>query len=75
VDDVVLVSDDEIKASIFLLLERAKLLVEPAGAASLAAVLSKKIPGIGGRKVAVLLTGGNIDFQLLQEIIRRYNSP
>jgi threonine dehydratase len=74
VDDVVLVSDDEIRESIFLLLERAKLLVEPAGAASLAAVVSKKIPDLDGRKVAVLLTGGNIDFNLLQEIIRRYNS-
>ena len=75
VDDVVLVSDDEIKESIFLLLERAKLLVEPAGAVSLAAVVSKKIPAIGGRKVAVLLTGGNIDFHLLQEIIRCHNLP
>jgi len=69
VDDVVLVSDDEISEAIFLLLERAKLLVEPAGAASLAAVIFKRIPELADRKVAVLLTGGNIDFQLLMKIL------
>ena len=76
VDGVVTVSDDEIKEAIFLLLERAKLVVEPAGAAALAAVLCKRIQGLGARKVAVLLTGGNIDFQLLLEILkeRRWSS-
>jgi threonine dehydratase len=69
VDDVVLVSDSEIKEAIFLLLERGKLLVEPAGAVSLAAVLKRRVPNIVGRKIAVLLSGGNIDFQLLREII------
>lgn len=69
VDDLVLVSDDEIKESIFLLLERAKLLVEPAGAASLAAVLFKRIPELSAKKVAVVLTGGNIDIRLLTEIL------
>jgi threonine dehydratase len=69
VDDVILVSDSEIKEAIFLLLERAKLLVEPAGAVSLAAVLKRRIPDMVGRKVAVLLSGGNIDFHLLREIL------
>lgn len=69
VDGVVTVSDGEIREAIFLLLERAKLVVEPAGAASLAAVLSRRIPDLSGRKVAVLLTGGNIDFKLLLEIL------
>jgi threonine dehydratase len=69
VDEVVLVSDDEIKEAIFLLLERAKLVVEPAGAASLAAVLFARIPELRGRKVASVLTGGNIDFHLLMEIL------
>jgi threonine dehydratase len=70
VDGVATVSDDEIKEAIFLLLERAKLVVEPAGAAALAAVLSKRIQSLAARRVAVLLTGGNIDFQLLLEILR-----
>lgn len=69
VDDVILVSDSEIKEAIFLLLERAKLLVEPAGAVSLSAVLKRRIPDMVGRKVAVLLSGGNINFHLLREII------
>jgi threonine dehydratase len=69
VDDVILVSDSEIKEAIFLLLDRAKLVVEPAGAVSLAAVLKRRIPNIVGRKIAVLLSGGNIDFKLLREIV------
>jgi len=73
VDDIVLVSDDEIKESMFMLLERAKLLVEPAGAASLAAVVFKRIPELDGRKVAVLLTGGNTDFKLLMEILSTHS--
>ncbi|MBW1712028.1 MAG: pyridoxal-phosphate dependent enzyme [Deltaproteobacteria bacterium] len=69
VDQVVLVSDEEIKEAIFLLLERAKLVVEPAGAASLAAVLNRRLPDLAGKKTAVLLTGGNVDFQLLAQIV------
>jgi threonine dehydratase len=66
VDDVILVSDSEIKEAIFLLLERA-------GAVSLAAVLKKRIPNMVGRKVAVLLSGGNINFHLLRKIIAASN--
>jgi threonine dehydratase len=69
VDDMVLVSDEEIRTAIFLSLERAKLLVEPAGAVSLAAVIFRRIPKLANQKVAVLLTGGNIDFHLLAEIL------
>jgi threonine dehydratase len=69
VDDIVLVSDQEIKETIFLLLERAKLLVEPAGAVSLAGVVYQRIPNIKGKNIATVLTGGNIDFRLLTEII------
>jgi threonine dehydratase len=69
VDDMVLVSDDEIREAIFLLLERGKLVVEPAGAASLAAVVFKRVPFAPTEKVAVVLTGGNIDFRLLTEIL------
>ena len=64
VEQVVLVTDDEIRATVKFLLTRMKILVEPSGAAPAAAVLFKKIPpGLG--RVGVLLSGGNVDFGLL----------
>jgi threonine dehydratase len=67
-DDVVTVTDDQISHAIVLLLERTKLLVEGAGAASVAAVLAGKA---GGKdEVAVLLSGGNIDPTLLIQVMR-----
>lgn len=68
VDDVVLVSDAEISAAILLLLERTKQVVEPAGATPLAAVLNNKLD-IKGKKVACVLSGGNIDVSFIQRII------
>jgi len=70
VDDVVLVSDEEIARAIFLLLERAKNLVEGAGAASLAALLSKKI-NVKNKKVVAIISGGNINMTVLMKIISR----
>jgi threonine dehydratase len=67
-DDVVTVTDDEISQAIVLLLERAKLVVEGAGAASLAALLGGKVGGSG--PVATVLSGGNIDATLLISVIR-----
>jgi threonine dehydratase len=67
-DDVVTVSDDQISHAIVLLLERTKLLVEGAGAASVAAVLAGKVGGEDD--VAVLLSGGNIDATLLIQVMR-----
>jgi threonine dehydratase len=67
-DRVVTVSDREIAQAIVLLLERVKLVVEGAGAASVAALLGGKVPG-GGPALA-LLSGGNIDATLLIEIAR-----
>ena len=63
-DDVVLVSDAEIAKAIFLLLERAKTVAEPAGAAGLAAVLSGAV-NVKGKKCAVVISGGNIDMYTL----------
>ena len=60
VDKMVTVSDADIASSILLLLERAKQVVEPAGATSLAAVLGKKVD-IAGKKIVCVLSGGNID--------------
>ena len=67
-DDIVTVSDDEISQAIVLLLERTKLLVEGAGAASVAAVLAGKAGGKGD--IAALLSGGNIDPTLLIQVMR-----
>lgn len=67
-DDMVDVSDDQIAASIGLLLERTKLLVEGAGAVAVAAVLDGKVPGNG--PVCSLLSGGNIDATLLISVMR-----
>ena len=68
-DDLVHVEDEEISQAIVLLLERAKLVVEGAGAASLAALLSDKVGGSG--EVCTLLSGGNIDATLLISVMRR----
>lgn len=70
VDDVITVTDDEISHSIFMLLERCKLVVEPAGAVGLAALLNNKL-SVEGKKVGVVLSGGNIDMSLLGRIIER----
>lgn len=67
-DDIVHVEDEEIADAITLLLERAKLVVEGAGAASVAALLSSKVGGSGG--VCALLSGGNVDPTMLISVIR-----
>jgi threonine dehydratase len=68
VDEVVLVTDDEIRAGMRMLLERAKVLAEPAGAAGLAALLAGKIP-VAGKKVVVVISGGNVDVARLPELL------
>lgn len=65
VDEVVLVSDEQIVDAIKLLLERSKLLVEPAGAAGTAALLNGKIAS-AGKKVVLVLTGGNLALDRLK---------
>ena len=71
VDEIVTVDDEEIANAILLLLEREKTVVEGAGATGLAALLNGKIPSARGRKVAVLLCGGNIDVNVISRIIER----
>lgn len=68
VDDVVTVSDDEIAMAVLVLLERTKQLVEGAGAASIAALLSGDLD-VEGERVVALLCGGNIDMSMLQTVI------
>jgi threonine dehydratase len=67
-DDVLIVSDDEIIEAIRFFLFRMKLLVEPSGAAAAAAVLGGKLPR-GAKRVGVILSGGNIDAELLSEFL------
>jgi threonine dehydratase len=67
--DVLLVSDKEISEAVRFLLLRCKILVEPTGAVSAAAVLTGKVPMPAGSRVGVVLSGGNIDPALLAEIL------
>ena len=67
IDDIVLVDDTEITKAMFLLMERMKFVVEPAGAISLAYLISKK--PAPGKKVVALLAGGNVDMYLLGQIV------
>jgi threonine dehydratase len=68
VDEVIVVTDEEIKIAMILLLERAKLLVEPAGAASLAAIISKRL-NFKDKEIVAILSGGNIDLDKLTYIL------
>jgi threonine dehydratase len=68
VDEVVLVKDEAIINAVLLLMERCKMLVEGAGAAGLAALLSGTV-NLQGKKVLVPLTGGNIDINLVGRFI------
>ena len=67
IDEIVLVDDDEITKAMFLLMERMKFVVEPAGAVGLAYLISKKPSP--GKKVVVVLAGGNVDMYLLGQIV------
>ena len=67
IDDIVLVDDTEITKTMFLLMERMKFVVEPAGAVSLAYLISKKPSK--GKKVVAVLAGGNVDMYLLGQIV------
>lgn len=68
VDEVVTVSDDEIAMAVLVLLERTKQLVEGAGAASVAALLSDDVD-VTDERVVALLCGGNIDMSMLQTVL------
>jgi threonine dehydratase len=68
-DEIVVVTDEEISEAIVLLLERSKLVVEGAGAVGVAALLHGRVGGQGS--VGVVLSGGNIDAALLISVMRR----
>ncbi len=71
VDDIVEVDDEEIADAILFLLENQKLVVEGAGAVGVAALLYEKLDLLPGAKVALVLSGGNIDVTMLSVIIEK----
>ncbi len=70
VDQVVSINDEDIAYALYLLLQRAKLIVEPAGAIALAALLSKQVT-FPKQNVVAVLSGGNVNLSLLTQIIER----
>ena len=70
VDDIVTVTEDETAAAILSLMENQKLVAEGAGAVPVAAALFHKLP-IEGKKVVCLISGGNIDVNILSRVITR----
>ena len=70
VDDIVTVTEDETAAAILSLMENQKLVAEGAGAVPVAAVLFHKLP-VEGKKVACVISGGNIDVNILNRVITR----
>lgn len=70
VDQIVTVNDDEIAAAILILMEKQKMVSEGAGAVAVAAVLFDKLP-VKGKKVVCIVSGGNIDVNVLKRAITR----
>ena len=70
VDDIALVSEDEIASAILTLIEKQKMIAEGAGAAATAAVMFGKFP-LAGKKVVSVVSGGNIDVTILSRVIQR----
>ena len=68
VDEIILVSEEEIAEGMFFAFDTHHLVVEGAGAVGLSAILSKKLLPVFGKTVVVLLSGGNVDGTLLAQI-------
>ena len=69
VDDVVLVSEEQIREALILVLQRTKLVCEPAGVAGVAAILARSAGIASGARVAAVLSGGNIDLTTLKRLL------
>lgn len=74
VNQILLVSEDEVAEAMVFLLERTKLVVEGAGAVGVAALVSGKLPAGGGGTTVLLLSGGNVDAGRLAEVARRHET-
>jgi threo-3-hydroxy-L-aspartate ammonia-lyase len=68
-EGIVTVSDLELRRAMAVLASRMKLLVEPGGAAAFAALLHGKIPNVSGRKVGIVLSGGNVDLERFGSLV------
>jgi threonine dehydratase len=68
---VVSVSDDELCDAMRFAFERMKLVIEPSGAAALAALLHQRIPELSGKRVGAIVSGGNIDPARYAKLIQR----
>src|SRR5512141_1074886 len=71
VDEIVTVSEEEIASAILYLLEKEKTVVEGAGAVAVAALLNHKVTGIEGRRAIAVISGGNIDVNVVARVIER----
>lgn len=71
VDDIVTVTDEEIASAILVLLEEEKTVAEAAGAAAVAALLHDRVPAARGERSCAVITGGNIDVNVISRIIDR----
>lgn len=69
-DDIALVTDDEIRAAVRFVTQRVRIVVEPTGAVGPAAVLSGRLPVSRGARIGVVISGGNIDPDLLIDILK-----
>jgi threonine dehydratase len=69
VEDVIVVTDDEIARAMGVILSSAKLLAEPAGAAAVAALITGKLPVAPGSRVVCVVSGGNVDIARLKELL------
>src|SRR5204862_4145320 len=74
VDEMVVVEEDDVAEAMVFLLERAKLVVEGAGAVGVAALLGGRVPIPEDGATLVILSGGNVDPGLLGHIVRRHES-
>jgi threonine dehydratase len=71
VDEIVTVSEEEIASAILYLLEKEKTVAEGAGAVGVAALMNQKLRGLEGKRVVPVISGGNIDVNLIARIIER----
>jgi len=71
VDDIVTVTEEEIASAILYLLEKEKTVAEGAGAVAVAALMHHKLPGLEGKRVCSVISGGNIDVNVVARVIER----
>ncbi|HET8723024.1 MAG TPA: threonine ammonia-lyase [Anaeromyxobacteraceae bacterium] len=71
VDDIVTVSEEEIASAILYLLEQEKTVAEGAGAVGVAALMHHRVPGLEGKRVCSVISGGNIDVNVVARVIER----